>query len=301
MMSHLGGGGTPPRSPRQSASKGPSSTDAHAGLYSEPADSVRIPPHSPDCLYSDPVDSIKGPSKTTNPSAHPVPISRLRPVGDEAAGGGVKGVQHHDGNNHRKPPDLYSHVYDHISQELHVRTGALSLNGAAGGGRELNSSRRPPGGQAEGASSPPPPSLEHIYDEPEGCAKGGASVSVSSVRSVYDEAHLEPYVQRRPEEALNWGTPHPPAPRWPKPATAPKPSRSPFARKEPVPAPLSGKHGGTGSNVNNNNNNMTERGARELYSKVSKQKSQPPNSWTDQPRTPLTRSPDIIYDNLGDV
>ncbi|XP_074555004.1 docking protein 1b [Halichoeres trimaculatus] len=292
MLGHVGGGGTPPRTCRQAATKGLSSADEQAGLYSEPADSVRLPPQGPDCLYSDPVDSIKGPSKTSNPSPHLMPIPRLRPVGDEASGG----EQHHEGGNQR--PDLYSHVYDHISQELLNKTSALSLNGAAGGGRGVNSNKRPPGGQAEGASSAPP-SLEHIYDEPEGCAKGGAIISVSLARSIYDEARVEPHAQRRQDEGLSRGTLQPPAPRWPKPVTAPKPSRGPFARKEPVPIP-SGKHGGPGSNVNNNNN-ILESGGRELYSKVSKQKSQPANSWYSQQRTPLIRSPDIIYDNLGDV
>lgn len=292
MISHLGGGGTPPRTTRQPA------TNEHAGLYSEPADSVRLPPHGPDCLYSDPVDSIKGPSKTNNPSPHPVPIPRLRPVGDEASGGGVQGEQHHEGINQR--PDLYSHVYDHISQELHNKTSALSLNGATGGGRGVSGNRRPPGGQAEGASSAPPPSLEHIYDEPEGCAKGGTNISVSLGKSLYDESRVESYVQRRQEDGQSRGMLQPPAPRWPKPVTAPKPSRSPFVRKEPVPLP-SGKHGAASSNVNNNNKNVLEREGRELYSKVSKQKSQPADSWYSQQRTLGIRSPDIIYDNLGDV
>ncbi|CAJ1086426.1 docking protein 1b [Xyrichtys novacula] len=326
ILSHLGGGGTPPKSPRgQAATKGLTPADEHAGLYSEPADAVRLPPHSADCLYSDPVDSIKGQSKTSNPA--PVPTPRLRPVGDEASGGGVQGQQHHDGNNHRKPPDLYSHVYDHISQEVNLRTGALSLNGATEGGRGVNSNRQPPGSQADGASSTLP--LEHIYDEPEGCAKGGSTISVVSGVSLYDEAWVDSSVQRRQEEALEGnystpshgkasdpprnssvqlglsrGTPQPPTPRWPKPITAPKPSRSIFARKEPVPLPP-GKHGGPGSNVNNNNNlgggEDKGREGRELYSKVSKQKTQPANSWYAQQHTPLLRSPDIIYDNLGDV
>ncbi|KAI3375804.1 hypothetical protein L3Q82_004085 [Scortum barcoo] len=281
LLAVFGGGGTPPRSPRgQATGKGISAADEHAGLYSEPADSVRLLPHSADCLYSDPVDSIKTQNQTINPSTPPVPNPRLRPVGDEALGGGVQG-DHHHGVNNRKPPDLYSHVYDRISLDLSQKTFALSLNGGAGGGRGggrgVNSNRRPPGSQAEGASSPPALPPEHIYDEPEGCAKGGAG----SGMSVYDEARLE--LQKRQEEVavlsglegnystpshgkasepqrhsppqlgLSRGTPQPPAPRWPKPVTAPKPARSPFARKEPVPLPP-GKHGGPGSNVNNNNN-----------------------------------------------
>eukprot|EP00064_Thunnus_orientalis_P009559 superscaffoldBa00001223_g9583 len=314
MLGVLGGGSTPPRSPRgQAAAKGFSSPDEHAGLYSEPADSVRLPLHSSDSLYSDPVDSIKGQNQSSNPSTPPVPTPRLRPVGDETSGGGAQGDPYHGGSNHRKPPDLYSHLYDQISLELSQKTSALSLNGAGnaggrGGARGVNSNRRPPGGQAEGASSPPSLALEHIYDEPEGCAKAGASTCTAGRMTFYDEARLEPHSQRRPEEVAEsqrHSPPQqgpsrsaPPAPRWPKPVTAPKPGRSPFARKEPVPLPP----GKPGSNVNNNNNNIWGGGGgstgRELYSKVSKQKPTSSNSWYSQ--APL-RSPDIIYDNLGDI
>ncbi|XP_070711024.1 docking protein 1b [Pempheris klunzingeri] len=323
------------------AAKGHSLADESAGFYSEPADSVRLPLHSADCLYSDPVDSIKSQSQISSPSTPPVPTPRLRPVGDEASG--VQGDHHHGSSNPRKPPDVYSHVYDRISLELNQKTGALSLNGATGGGRGggrgMNSNRRPPGGQAEGASSPPATRLEHIYDEPEGCAKGGAGMSASSGMSVYDEARLEPHGQRRQEEAApgpegnysapshgklsesqrhsppqlgpSRGTPQQPAQRWPKPVTAPKPSRAMFARKEPVPLPP-GKYGGPGSNVNNNNNNNIwggggegggggGGGGKELYSKVSKQRPSAGNSWYNQHHQAPLRSPDIIYDNLGDV
>nr|XP_046237456.1 docking protein 1b [Scatophagus argus] len=337
----FGGGGTPPRSPRgQVAAKGLSSADEHAGLYSEPADSVRLPLTASDCLYSDPVDSIKGQSQVSSPSNPPVPTPRLRPVGDEASGGGIQGDHHHVGSNQRKLPDVYSHLYDRISLELNQKTSALSLNGAAGGGRGggrgVNSNRRPPGGQAEGAASPPAALPEHIYDEPEGCAKGGTNVPATSGITIYNEAWLEPHIQRRPEEVLtpsgpdgnystpshekageshrhsppqlcpSRGAPQPPAPRWPKPLTAPKPTRSAFARKEPVPLPPS-KHGGPGSNVNNNNNNNNiwvgggGGGVRELYSRVSKQKPSSAKSWCSQNQQAPLRSPDIIYDNLGDI
>ncbi|XP_051231303.1 docking protein 1b [Dicentrarchus labrax] len=336
MLTVLGGGGTPPRSPRgQATAKGLSSADEQAGLYSEPADSVRLPLTASDCLYSDPVDSIKAQSQASNPSTLPMPTPRLRPVGDEASGGGVQGDHHHVGSNPRKQSDLYSHVYDRISLELNQKTIALSLNGATGGGRGggrgVNSNRRPPGSKAEGASPPPGPP-EHIYDEPEGCAKGTASMLASSGMSIYDEARLEPHSQRRQEEVTtpsglegnystpshkhsppqlgpSRGTPQPPAPRWPKPTTAPKPGRSPFARKEPVPLPP-GKHGGPGNNVNNNNNiwggggeggGGGGGGGRELYSKVSKQKPPSANSWYSQHHQAPLRSRDIIYDNLGDI
>ncbi|KAM4536750.1 docking protein 1b isoform 1-T1 [Odontesthes bonariensis] len=330
MLGGLGGGGTSPRPPRGQAGKGATSSDEQASLYSEPADSVRLLLQSSDCLYSDPVDSIKGQNQTSNPCSPPVPTPRLRPVGDDSSGGGGQGDHHHVGSNHRKPPDLYSHVYDKISLELNQKTSALNLNGAVGrgaGGRGINSNKRPPGGQAEGASSPPAPSLEHIYDEPEGCAKGSSSTLASLGISIYDEARLEPHSQRRQGEAAtpsspegtysipsqgkstepqrhtppHRGTPQPPTPRWPKPVTAPKPGKAPFTRKEPVPLPP-GKHGGLGSNVNNNNNMWsTGGGGRELYSKVSKQKPPPANLWYNQNHQAPLRSPDIIYDNLGDI
>lgn len=319
MLGVLTGGGTPPRSPRgQVAAKGVLSADEHAGLYSEPADSVRVPLHSADCLYSDPVDSIKGQNQPGNPTSPPVPTPRLRPVGDESSTGGVQG----------KPPDLYSHVYDRISLELNQKTSALSLNGAAGGGRGggrgVNSNRRPPGGQAEGSSSPPAALPEHIYDEPEGCAKGSISPPVSLGMTIYDEARLdvgalpgmegtyntpshgkssESHKHSPPQLGMGRGAPQPP--KGPKPVTFPKPGRGVFGRKEPVPLPP-GKHGGPGSNVNNNNNIWGGGGGvggegRELYSRVSKQKPLPANSWYSQHHQGLLRSPDIIYDNLGDI
>ncbi|KAK5876032.1 hypothetical protein CesoFtcFv8_027045 [Champsocephalus esox] len=277
-------GGVPVKSPRgQVAAKG---ADEHAALYSEPADSVRLPLHAGDCLYSDPVDTIKAQSQS---STHPVAPPRLRPAGDDAPG--VQGDHHLGG---RKLPDLYSHVYDRISLELSQKTGVLSLNGAAGGGRGGNSNRRPPGGQTEGALTPPAARLEHIYDEPEGRASTG-----KSGMTIYDEACLEPHIHRRKDEAApsgpegtyqSRGTPPPPAPRWPKPFTGPKPGRM---KKEPVPLPP-GKHGG--NNVNNNNNLWVGGDTgQELYSKVSKKKPPPADSWDS------LRSPECIYDNLGDV
>lgn len=303
----------------QVAAKGLPAADEHVGLYSEPADSVRLPMIASDGLYSDPVDSIKAQSQSSSTSNPPVPTPRLRPVGDEASG------DHHQvGSNHRKPPDLYSHVYDHISLELIQKTTALSLSG---GGRGVNRNRRPPGGQVEGASSPPGLPPEHIYDEPEGCAKSGVSTPAGSGMTIYDEARLEPHSQRRQDEMTassglegNYSTPlgkvseshkhsppqlgpsrgTPQPPRWPKPVTAPKPAKSVFARKELVLSPP-GKHGGPGSNPNNNNNNIQQGGRGiEIYGKVSKQKPPPVAPWYGQQKQKL-RSPDIIYDNLGDI
>lgn len=314
MLGVMAGGNTPPRSPRgPGAAKGFSSADEHAGFYSEPADSVRLPLHTTDSLYSDPVDSIKAQNQSSIPST-PVPTPRLRTTGDDNSGGGDP---HHGGSNHRKPPDLYSHLYDQINLELCHKTSSLGLNGAGntvgrGIGRGVNNNRRPPGVQAEGPLSPPAMPLEHIYDEPEGCAKAGMCITPGM--TIYNEARLEPHSQRRQEEAVSESQKHsppqlgrggPPAPRWPKPTTAPKPGRSPYVRKEPVPLPP-GKHGGLGSNVNNNNNiwggGGGGNGGRELYSKVSKQKpTSSSNSWYSQHQQAQLRSPDIIYDNLGDI
>ncbi|XP_061619687.1 docking protein 1b isoform X2 [Phyllopteryx taeniolatus] len=303
------GGHTPPRSPRgQGVAKRPSAPDEQAALYSEPIDAVRLPLHAADGLYSDPVDVL-----ASAPLVHP---PRLRPVGDESSGGGAQ-MEH----RHRKAQDLYSHVYDRISLELSQKTSALSLNGAG----RCGGSKRTPGGQAEGALSPPLTSLEHIYDEPEGFAKGISNSANTSGTSIYNEARLEPRSQKRQEEVaslsgpegnystpthgksseshkyspLNRGGQPPPAPKWPKPVTAPKPSRGNLARKGPVPSPP-GKHGEPVDNVNNNNNNVRAsegRGDGELYSKVSK----PCKLWPSRSKATPVSSPDIIYDNLGNI
>ncbi|XP_032439480.1 docking protein 1b [Xiphophorus hellerii] len=314
-----------PPAPRGLAGKAVVPLDEQTSLYSEPADSVRLLVPSCDGLYSDPVDTIKGQNQTSPP----VPTPRLRPVGDDSCGGD----HHHTGSNQKKVPDLYSHFYDQIGVDLSQKTGALSLNGSAGGGRGAGKgvigSKRPPGGHGEGASPPPAPSADHIYDEPEGCAKGSSRLPVSLGMTVYDEARLEP--QRQQEEVgppsgldvtysisshgkptepqkhspkllgLSRGTPQPPTPKFPKPATAPKPNKSAFARKEPVPLPA-GKHAVSGSNVNNNNNMWSSRGGgKELYSRVSKQKPPPSVVWCNKNHQAPLRAPDIIYDNLGDI
>lgn len=213
--------------------------EEHAGLYSEPADSVRRPLHT-DPLYSDPVDSIKAQSSAPQPQ--------------------------------RKPPDIYSHVYDHISAEvtLNQRTSALSLNGAR------RASKSTPAGQGP---------QEHIYDEPEGCAKG-----TTLPKTIYDEAtapsgqewhYSTPSHDQGPSRSTTSGL------KWPKPLPAPKPARAP--RRESTPS--SGKHVNT-----NNNNSVWGGGSAELYSKVSKQK---PLSSCHSPQLQLR--PDIIYDNLGNI
>lgn len=292
----------------QAPAKALPAADGPAGLYSEPADSVRLPAF--DSLYSDPVDSIVAQSQSAKATTPPIPTPRLRPGGDEALGD-----HHHVGGNHRKPPDIYSHAFANIGMELKQKTAALSLNGGGKrGGMGVTRKARPPGGQAEGTSSP----SEHIYDEPEGCAQNKAPTPLGM--TIYDEAWVEP--KRQGEAAppsgsdVNYSTlslenmseshrqstpqPGPSRPfRWTKPTTAPKPGKGGFARKEPMPLPY-GKHGGPGSNVNNNNNIWGGGGRKELYSKVSKQKASSPPWLEQQKQTPI-RPPDIIYDNLGNI
>lgn len=269
----------------QAAVKTPPAADGTVGLYSEPADSVRLPAF--DNLYSDPVDTIAAQSQPAKVPAPPTPTPRLRPVGDETLGD-----HHHVGVSHRKPPDLYLHMYNHISVELKQKTAALSLNGAGKRGGK---------GQGQGASSLPASSSEHIYDEPEGCAQVGevwvepkrqdegsaANYSTLSLGNMF-----EPNRQCTPQ-------PGPSRPmRWTKPATAPKPAKGGFSRKEPMPY---GKTGGPGSNMNNNNNIWSVGGRKEVYSKVSKQKAAPSPPWLEQQKQTPMRAPDIIYDNLGNI
>lgn len=257
-------GGTPPRSPMPRGSK--NQLDEQASLYSEPADSVRAPPSLGDCLYSDPVDSIK---------VMPLPNSRIRPAGEE-------GGSH---NQSMKPDPFYSDIYDQISLDLIQKTMALGLDGR---------SRHP----ADGGPT------EHIYDEPEG--RAGSS---QPVITLYDEARLDAHSWRnraREESQCQEMAQQPlpmARPKGPKPVTAPKPGKVSLGKKEPPPPPqIKGS-----ANLNNNNSSKRydnmEAGRRdagagnnmELYSKVSRH--QPPsNVWH-----PSMQSPDIIYDNLGDI
>ncbi|XP_076145333.1 docking protein 1b [Alosa pseudoharengus] len=275
--------GTPPRSPLHRGSRSdPPSLDDQTNLYSEPADSVRIPPNPVECLYSDPVDSIKGASSP-----------RLRPLGDEG------GSRQHSSN---KPEPFYSDIYDRVTLDLTQRTAGMSLDRVG---------RRP----AEGGRA------EHIYDEPEGRA-GTQSTSLPPIPSLYDEARLDaqawrtrgmdesqghevPYNASLDDYSVPaYGKPQPLATARPKPAPkpAPKPVKAP--RKEPPPLP----QGKASANLNNNNSSSGSNGNQnrggagvvskhvELYSKVSKHKP-PANTWYPN----AIRSPDIIYDNLGDI
>lgn len=278
---------TPPRSPMPRGTKGGPLLEDQVNLYSEPADSVRLPTNLGDCLYSDPVDSIK---------LTPTPNPRLRPLGDEGGG-------RHPGN---KADPFYSDLYDRVNLDITQRTGALGLEPRG---------RRP----AEGIPA------EHIYDEPE----GRAGPPVSQPVNLYDEARVEsqPWRSRGLEEPQGHEVPYNPSTddysvpvfgktlppqaaarsKGPKPMTAPKPGKGAHNRKDPPPLPQ-GK-----ANLNNNNSttsnhygggNETGNGwggggkvgkQVELYSKVSKHKPQA-NAWH-----PTMQTPDIIYDNLGDI
>ncbi|XP_071020101.1 docking protein 1b isoform X1 [Oncorhynchus clarkii lewisi] len=326
----IGMGGTPPRSPMPRGGKGvgaTSSQEEQGSVYSEPADSVRLSSLSAgDCLYSDPVDTIK--TQTPNSLNLPIPTPRLRPLGDDGGVFGIGGRNH--GNN--QPDPLYSDLYDRISLDLIQNMGVMGLDeggggrgrgGRGGGGRGGGGNMRSLGGQAEGSSSLT--DAEHIYDEPEGRAGGGVlgkdSPPPQPHEGLYNlptDNYAVPSYGKQPQPPLVIRGPG--GSKWPpKPATTPKPKKAALPRKDPVPLPL-GK-AGPGGPTNLNNNNSSGGGAwgvvggggdrargvggegggegrhTELYSKVSRHKP-PPNPW--YPHTGL-RSPDIIYDNLGDI
>lgn len=226
-------------------------------------------------LYSEPADSVRTPPSLgdclySDPvdsiKVMPLLNSRIRPAGEE--GGGHK--------QSIKPEPFYSDIYDQISLDLMQKTMALGLE---------RQSRHP----ADGGPT------EHIYDEPEG--RAGSS---QPVITLYDEARLDTHswrnrgmeesqCQEMAQQPLPMGRP-----KGPKPVTAPKPGKVSLAKKEPPPLPqIKGS-----ANLNNNNSSNRYAGAgnnMELYSKVSRH--QPPsNVWH-----PTMQSPDIIYDNLGDI
>ncbi|KAJ8377317.1 hypothetical protein AAFF_G00261660 [Aldrovandia affinis] len=125
---------------------------------------------------------------------------------------------------------------------------------------------------------------EHIYDEPEG--RG-----VARATTLYDEAW-------RSHEPPNAPTPTPP---YPAPAYGKHPPPPRTKGPRPLPKPTKGL---PSRNVNNNNSSSSSSSSSsaggkhvDLYSQVSRHKP-PPNAW--YPHSPL-RTPDIIYDNLGDV
>ncbi|MBN3316859.1 DOK1 protein, partial [Atractosteus spatula] len=255
---------TPPRSPLSRGPKSSALLEDQCSLYSEPMDSVRLPLPAAEALYSDPVDSIKPPT----------PCPRIRATVEEGP------------PRPGKTEPLYSDIYDRVSFDLAQRAGGISLDGRPRNG----------GGQAARGRE------EHIYDEPEGRAPHSAVL--------YDEARLEANAWRKQglEELTGHEIPYnphmddysvpafgkqpPPRSKGPKPLPAPKPSKVALSRelrKEPMPLPQAK---GT-ANLNNNNSSRD----RDLYSQVMKHK--PPSSVC--PVDSALGSPDIIYDNLGEI
>ncbi|KAK7909376.1 hypothetical protein WMY93_014060 [Mugilogobius chulae] len=235
--------------------------EEHTGLYSEPADSLRLLLGC-DSLYSDPVDSLKTQKQSKSPpqaSPRPGPgQTNPRPTP------GQPNPRPAPGQTNPRPPDLYSHVYDHITMDMSQKTSALSLNGAGGKSAPAGQGSALPTGQ--GSALP-----EHIYDEPEGCAKGS-----TLPKTIYDEA-TAPGAEVTQDALKHRGPAQ--GRKWLRPLTAPKPARS--ARKDTA-------H----SNVNNNNSVA-------LYSRVSKHKrSCYSQQQTQQQRG---ARPDLIYDNLGNI
>ncbi|XP_056612028.1 docking protein 1b [Triplophysa dalaica] len=273
----------PPRSAMPRGNKSGPLLGDQGSLYSEPADSVRAPPILGDSLYSDPVDSIK--------TAMPTPNPRLRPPGDDGVG------------RHLDP--FYSDIYDQISLDLVQRTAALGID---------SRSRHP----ADGGPK------DHIYDEPEGRAGLGQLSS-----TIYDDARLEtypwrtrgvveaqghevPYIPNMDDTIPPFGKSHQPLPvprpKGPKPVTAPKPGKAALTKKDTPLVPQNKSNANLNNNNSSNSHNGREEGAGrrsggaeraghkgELYSKVSRHKP-PANAWH-----PAMQTPDIIYDNLGDI
>lgn len=260
--------------------------DDQVNLYSEPADSVRLPNILGECLYSDPVDSIK-PTPMQNPWH--------RPPGDE--GGGSK----------QEP--FYADLYDRVTLDLTPRTGGLTLEPR---------NRRPPDvtraehiyDEPEGrAGLPGIQPVTTLYDEARLDSQSWKSRGVEEPQGhevAYnpnmDDDGVPPLGKTHLQSAVA-------KPKGPKPLTAPKPGKGALPRKEPLPL----TQGKIGANLNNNNNSSSiyyavgegfgnevtgggkvEKNA-EIYSKVSKHKP-PATAWHT-----AMRPPDIIYDNLGDI
>lgn len=267
-------------------SRGPKSAlDDQVNLYSEPADSVRLPTLLGECLYSDPVDSIK-----TTPGHTPW----HRPHGDEG------------GSNKHEP--FYTDLYDRVTLDLTPRTEALGLEPRNRRPAEVTQAEHiydEPEGRAGPPVSQP---FTTLYDEAQLEILAWKSKGVEE-----PQGHEVTYNPNTDDHGVPpFGkTPQPPAvakPKGPKPLTAPKPGKGALLRKEPPPLP----QGKTGANLNNNNSSSIYYCAEEgfgnggigrgkvekhadLYSKVSKHKP-PTTAWH-----PAMRPPDIIYDNLGDI
>ncbi|XP_053485247.1 docking protein 1b [Ictalurus furcatus] len=276
----------PPLPVPSTSPRGPKSAlDDQVNLYSEPADSVRLPTPLGECLYSDPVDSIK-PTSVHNP--------RHRPLGDE--GGGSK----------NEP--FYADLYDRVTLDLTPRTGALGLETRKRRPAEVTQAEHIYD-EPEGRAGPPViQPISTLYDEARLENQSWKSSGVDD-----PQGNEETYNPNTDDYGVPpFGkTPLPPAvakPKGPKPLTAPKPGKGALPKKEPPPLP----QGKIGANLNNNNSSSISYcagegfgnggigGGRvekhaEIYSKVSKYKP-PATAWH-----PAVRPPDIIYDNLGDI
>lgn len=254
--------------------------DDQVNLYSEPADSIRLPNILGECLYSDPVDSIK-PTPLHNP--------RIRSL-DE--GGGSK----------HEP--FYTDLYDRVTLDLTPRTAVMGLEARNRRPAEVTQAEHIYD-EPEGRAGPPViQTITSLYDEARLENQSWKSRGFEEPQSqevTYnpntDDHVVPPFVK----------TPQPPAvakPKGPKPLTAPKPGKGALPRKEPLPLP----QGKTGANLNNNNSSSIYSSGdgignggigggkvEKIYSKVSKHKS-PTTAWQ-----PAMLPPDIIYDNLGDI
>lgn len=258
--------------------------DDQVNLYSEPADSVRLPTLLGECLYSDPVDSIKHTSMH-NPWH--------RSPGDDGGGG--------------KQEPFYTDLYDRVTLDLTPRTEALVLEPRNRRPAEVTRAEHIYD-EPEGRAGPPvSQSVTTLYDEARLESQSWKSRGVEE-----PQGHDVTYNPNTDDHGVPpFGkTSQPPAvakPKGPKPLTAPKPGKG-FLRKEPPPLP----QGKTGANLNNNNSSRIYNCAAEgfgnggigggkvekhaeIYSKVSKHKP-PAVAWH-----PAMIPPDIIYDNLGDI
>ncbi|XP_062849356.1 docking protein 1b [Trichomycterus rosablanca] len=256
--------------------KGSPLMEDQVNLYSEPADSVRLPSNLGERLYSDPIDSI---------IPTPVANSRLRPLGDE-------------GGNQKSEP-FYADIYDQVTLNLVPKTAALGLEPWVRHPTEHIYDE--PEGRAGTLGQP----MTALYDE--------ARVENQIWRSKAPDGpqgHEVPHNPNTEDYSIPvFGkTPPPPAtakPKGPKPLTAPKPGKVPLRKDLPLQS-----QGKSGANLNNNNSRSSYYSAgegignggsdeakiqkpTEIYSKVSKPLA---TAWH-----PVMRPPDIIYDNLGDI
>lgn len=276
----------PPAPVPSTLPRGPKTAlDDQVNLYSEPADSVRLPTLLGECLYSDPVDSIK---------STPVHNPWHRPLCDEGGG-----------STHEP---FYSDLYDRVTLDLTPRTGALGLE---------SRNRHPTAvtqaehiyDEPEGRAGPPViQPITTLYDEARLENQSWKSRGVEEPQGhevTYnpntDDCGVPPFGKTPFQSAMAKF-------KGPKPLPAPKPGKGALPRKEPPPLP----QGKTGANLNNNNSSSIYYSTGEgfgnggisggnvekhadIYSKVSKHKT-PATAWH-----PAMRPPDIIYDNLGDI